>query len=130
MQTWWHDRDQPNILFVHFNDLLADLAGEIGRIAAYLDIECPAKTVSAIADRVIFKSMKRDAEVINPGAATSFKGGANTFFNKGTNGRWRDVLTEGDIAMYDAAVKRELTPDCHLWLQNGRRAAACLDGSG
>ena len=82
VQTWWHDRDQSNILFVHFNDLLADLAGEIGRIADYLDIECPSETVSAIADLVIFKSMKRDAEVINPGAANAFKGGAKTFFKQ------------------------------------------------
>ena len=124
VQTWWNDREQPNILFVHFNDLLADLEGEIGRIADYLDIECPAETVSAIADLVIFKSMKRDAEVINPGAVDFFKGGARTFFNKGTNGRWRDVLTDDDTAMYDAAVKRELTSDCHLWLENGRRSAA------
>ncbi len=129
LQTWWHDREQPNILFVHYNDLLADLEGEIGRIADYLDIECSAETVSAIADLVTFKSMKRDAEVINPGAVNAFKGGANTFFHKGTNGRWRDVLSEGDIAMYDAAASRELTADCRHWLEHGHRPEA-QPGSG
>lgn len=122
VQTWWGDRLQPNILFVHYNDLLADLEGEIGRIAGYLDIECPSKTVSAIAELVTFKSMKRDAEVIDPDAAKAFKGGAKTFYNKGTNGRWHNVLTKDDLAMYDAAVKRELTSDCQLWLENGRVA--------
>ena len=122
VQTWWHDREQPNILFVHFNDLLADLEGEIGRIADYLDIECPSETVSAIADLVTFKSMKRDAEAIGPNAVKVFKGGAKTFFNKGTNGRWRAVLTADDLAMYDAAAKRELTSDCRIWLEHGRRA--------
>ncbi len=120
MQTWWHDQEQPNILFVHFNDLLADLEGEIGRIANYLNIECPSETVSAIAELVSFKSMKRDAEVIDPNAIKFLKGGAQTFINKGTNGRWRDVLAEDDIAMYDAAAERELTSDCQLWLENGR----------
>ena len=28
-QTWWDFRHLKNILFVHFNDLLADLVGEI-----------------------------------------------------------------------------------------------------
>lgn len=121
-QTWWHDQEQPNILFVHYNDLLADLEGEISRIASYLDIQCHSETLSAIAELVTFKSMKRDAEVIDPNAVNLFKGGAKTFINKGTNGRWRDVLTEADIAMYDAAAKRELTSDCRLWLENGKVA--------
>ena len=108
---------------MHYNDLLADLAGEIGRIARYLDIECAADMLSAIADLVTFKSMKRDAEVLDPTAKEAFKGGANTFFNKGTNGRWREILTADDLAMYDKAVARELTGDCHLWLEKGRMAS-------
>ena len=30
-----------------------------------------------------------------------FKNGGTTFINKGTNGRWRDVLTPDDIARYE-----------------------------
>ena len=122
VQTWWQDRAEPNILFVHYNDLLADLEGGISRIADYLDIECASETVSAIAGLVTFRSMRRDAEVIDPGAVKAFKGGAKTFFNKGTNGRWRAVLTEDDIAVYNAVANRELTSDCRLWLENGRAA--------
>jgi len=121
VQTWWQDRGQPNILFVHYNDLLADLAGEIGKIARYLQIDCAPDTVSAIAEMVTFESMKRDGESIHPGAAFAFKGGASRFYNKGTNGRWRAVLTEGDLAMYDAAAGRELTDACRKWLENGRQ---------
>jgi aryl sulfotransferase len=119
-QTWWNDRARSNILFVHYNDLLADLEGEIRRISDYLDIECPPKTLSAIADLVTFKSMKRDADLLDPNAEDGFKGGAQTFFNKGTNGRWLGVLTSDDLAMYDNAVARELTSDCRQWLENGR----------
>ena len=122
MQTWWQERAQPNILFVHHTDMLADLAGEIGRIATYLEIDCAPETLAAITDLVTFASMKRDAEALAPGAAFAFKGGANTFFNKGTNGRWRAVLTDADILMYDAAAQRELSADCRSWLENGRIA--------
>ena len=48
-----------------------------------------------------------------------WKGGGSTFINKGTNGRWRDVLTDDDLNLYTAAVARELTPDCARWLENG-----------
>ncbi len=107
-------------MLVHFNDLLAGLEGEIARIAAYLDIDCPPATRAAIAEMVKFKSMKRDALSLLPDSHIRFKGGAKTFINKGTNGRWRSVLTASDLEMYDAAVARELTPDCHRWLEHGR----------
>jgi len=60
VQTWWNERERSNILFLHFNDLLADLEGEILRVSDYLGIECKGKSLSAIAKIVTFKSMKRD----------------------------------------------------------------------
>jgi aryl sulfotransferase len=45
-----------------------------------------------------------------------FVGGADTFLYKGTNGRWRDVLTPEELAAYDAAVAKWLTPECAQWL--------------
>ena len=52
-------------------------------------------------------------------ATGRFIGGAKTFIFKGTNGRWRGVLTDSDLDLYRAAVARELTPDCAAWLEAG-----------
>jgi aryl sulfotransferase len=124
VQGWWDHRDLPNILFVHYNDLLADLPSEIMRVAAHLDIEVTPELVSAIADKVSFDGMKRDAASLMPNREGRFVGGARTFIFKGTNGRWRDVLTDSDLDHYRAAVARELTPDCAAWLQEGGPIAA------
>ena len=112
----------PNILFVHYNDLLADLPGEIGRVADFLAIDVSNDALSRIASIVDFKSMKANAEGILPGAKDVFIGGAQTFINKGTNNRWRQVLNEDDLELYTAAVACELTPDCAAWLERGRSA--------
>ena len=48
-----------------------------------------------------------------------FKGGAKSFFFKGNNGRWRDVLSEADLVLYEDAKTRVLTPDCAKWLEDG-----------
>ena len=40
-------------------------------------------------------------------------------FNRGTNRRWRDVLTADDVALYTAAARRELPPDLERWLETG-----------
>jgi aryl sulfotransferase len=120
IQTWWNYRHLPNILMVHYNDLLRDLPGEIRRIADYLAIDVSQEMLAAIAHQVTFSSMKQNAEQILTNAPNVWKGGAQTFFNKGTNGRWREVLTDMDIELYYAAVARELIPDCAHWLENCR----------
>jgi aryl sulfotransferase len=48
-----------------------------------------------------------------------FRGGFKTFFFKGSNGRWRDLLTADDLTLYEEAKKRVLSPDCAEWLERG-----------
>jgi aryl sulfotransferase len=52
-----------------------------------------------------------------------FSRGAETFINKGTNGRWRDILSQDEIDKADRIAARELTPDCAAWLRNGGKPA-------
>ena len=111
-QSWWNHRDHGNILFVHFNDLLADLSGEIRRVAEFLDVEVSRDRLDAITSAVTFKSMKADAEGVV----------SDVFVNKGTNRRWVGVLNDDDLEMHEAAVGRVLTPDCAKWLEHGRLA--------
>jgi aryl sulfotransferase len=121
-QTWWAYRALDNILFVHFNDLLHDLPGEIHRIAAFLDISCSEEMVAEVARLVTFEAMRRNAERLMPEADQAFKGGAATFLFQGTNGRWRDVLAPEELALYAETAARVLTPECRAWLEQGRVA--------
>ena len=57
-----------------------------------------------------------DGESLRP---RFFEGGVKTFFHKGTNGRWRDVLTDQDLELYEDAKARVLEPDCARWLEAG-----------
>jgi len=65
--------------------------------------------------------MKRDAEMVAPGAHFGFRGGPRTFINKGTNGRWRDVLTAADLDLYRQAM-RYLPEDAAGWMEQGQVA--------
>ena len=51
-----------------------------------------------------------------------FEGGIDRFLFKGTNGRWRDVLTDDDVALYDVAAAT-LDPNLRSWLEGGRHAS-------
>lgn len=123
--SWWRYRHLPNILLVHFADLLADLPGEVARIAAFLGIPLSPERRAAVAGAVTFEALRRDGDAAPmPKAAVEavWRGGLETFFHKGTNGRWRGVLTGDELALYDAAKARCLPPDCADWLERGRAA--------
>ena len=51
-----------------------------------------------------------------------FENGADAFFHKGTNGRWRDVLTPAQLDGYDAMVAGGLPDDAAQWLEYGSLA--------
>ena len=44
-----------------------------------------------------------------------------SFINKGTNGRWRDLLSADDIRKYESFAASRLTPDCAHWLATGEQ---------
>jgi len=119
VQSWWDYRDAPNIQLVHYGDMLADTEGSMRRIADFLEIDVPEARWPAIVKAVSFQEMKRQGEKYAPGGGQFWKGGAKTFLNKGTNGRWRDVLSADELALYDEACERTLSPDCRDWLANG-----------
>jgi len=56
-----------------------------------------------------------------PSTKAMFTDGSRRFFNKGIDRRWREVLTDDDIALYEARVTELLTPGLASWLEGGRR---------
>ena len=121
-QTWWNYRHLDNILFVHFNDLLANLEQELRRIALFLEMKVSAESIANIAQGVRFSALKQKVIEDEKEPSMVFKGGAKTFFFKGINGRWKGVLSEDELAMYEATKSRVLTPECARWLEQGRVA--------
>ena len=103
--------------------MLADLEGTIRRIAAYIERAVSDEEVARIASEVNFSSMKKRAVEMDEKSSEEepqfFTGGNASFFFKGTNGRWRGVLSDADLALYAAAKERVLSPDCAQWLEQG-----------
>lgn len=119
VQTWWDYRHLPNIKLVHYNDLLATPDQTVHDIAHYLEIDVPDSDWPKVIEAISFKEMKAKGNIYAPTGGAHWKGGADTFMNKGTNGRWREVLSGAELAQYDAAVERGLTSECAQWLATG-----------
>jgi aryl sulfotransferase len=119
IQGWWNARHLPNVLLLHFNKLKADLPGQMRHIARFLGIEIDEARFPAMVEHCSFDYMRRTASKHSPILDMVFQAGGNTFFNKGTNGRWKDSLTAADLERYDQAVQANLSPDCAHWLATG-----------
>jgi aryl sulfotransferase len=120
VQTWWDHGDQPNILFVHYNHLKADPSGQVQRIADYLGIAVTdeivdhvvrSTTIDAMRDQDLERERNRGFD------GGEFEKGSLSFYYKGTNNRWKDVLTEEDLVLYEAAAERNLSTSCRAWLE-------------
>lgn len=119
--SYWSYRHLPNFLFVHYNDMLADLEAAVLRIAQFLGEDPTPEHLAQIVENTTFSNVRAKA-IANEEEGmrdTIFKGGVETFFFKGMNGRWRDVLNESDLALYEKAKQRVLTPECARWLEEG-----------
>ncbi len=123
IRSWWEIRDLPNLMLVHFADLKADMPAEIRRIAKFLEIPIDESMWDAIVNHCTFDYMKEHAVKSVPLGGAFWEGGAQTFIHKGSNGRWRDVLTQDDCAAYEARALEELGTECANWLANGSRSA-------
>jgi aryl sulfotransferase len=119
VQSWWDVRQRPNVLLVHYNDLKTDLPGQMTRIARFLDIEVDDALWPRLVEAAQFEAMRRDGETLMANVASIFRGGKETFFFKGTNGRWRDIISSEDLALYDAKVGALLSADCADWVEGG-----------
>ena len=122
-RSYWMARREPNMLLVHYNDLKADLAGEVDRIAGYLEIDLPAPVMGEIVSAANFESMRAQGEALMPWAENAWVNGAKTFLNKGVNGRWQGACAEQDLSSYRAKIAAEFTPGLAAWLESGRRVA-------
>ena len=118
VRSWWALRDLPNLYLLHYQNLKDDLPGRVADIADYLGIEVDPETMARAVEHASFGHMKARSNEMFPGLP--LVGGGDTFINKGTNGRWRDVLSAVEIAEYEAQARDKLGPDCAAWLATGK----------
>ncbi|MGH7012195.1 MAG: sulfotransferase domain-containing protein, partial [Caulobacteraceae bacterium] len=121
IQGWWDARHLPNVKLLHFNNLKSNLEGQVRKIARFIEVEIDEAILPAIVEHCSFDYMRNDA-ARDESMKIAWKDGARTFFHKGTNGRWKDVLSKDEIDRCDALAARRLSPDCARWLASGEGA--------
>ena len=89
---WWIHRDEPNVLFLKYEDLKKDLPANVKIIADFLGYRLDEDTIQKIAQATTFDSMKVNSTAWDK----------KHFIRKGVVGDWRNQFTPAQSEALDA----------------------------
>jgi hypothetical protein len=92
VESWWALRDRPNVLFLSYEGMLADLEGTVRQVARFLEIPVREEDMPRILEQCSFESMKRNEAKFDPRL------------------QWAVADTPGFIRQGKAGSGRELAP--------------------
>jgi hypothetical protein len=115
---FWEERDRGDVVLLHYDDLQADLDGEMRRLAVRLGIEVPEARWPALVEAARFEEMRRRADVVAPDTESHLWKSNAGFFHRGVSGQWRDVLDDDALARYEARLSELAPPDLAAWLHH------------
>lgn len=124
VESFWKFRHLPNILMLHYADLIRDLDGEMRRVAAFLGIAIDEREWPALVEAARFGSMRDKAAENAPNADLGEWKSARDFFRAARVGAWRDGLSKDNQALYERVNSARLDPAMKAWAEGGRLAAA------
>jgi aryl sulfotransferase len=112
----WARRSEPNVLLVRYEDLLADLEGQMRWLAGRLGIAVPEHAWPALAEAATFEHMRDRADIlVSPPPGTS---AAASFFRRGTSGAGHEILSDDEMAGYYARAAQLAPSDMLDWLHS------------
>jgi aryl sulfotransferase len=119
LATFWDVRAEPNIVLMHYDDMLEDLERQMRALAARLAIDVPEERWPALVRAATFDDMRDRADVTAPDTTNAIWQDNKRFFNRGCSGQWQSVLTADDQRRYAKRVSELAKPDLVEWAHHG-----------
>ncbi len=110
VRGWWRHRNRPNVLFLRYEDMIADLEGAIGKIIDFCGFHVPPEQMPRILDRCAFAYMKRHELLFDHATEVMWERGfsMNSFLRKGRVGDSAGYFTPEQDAAFERAFEQRL----------------------
>jgi methylamine dehydrogenase accessory protein MauD len=110
VRGWYAHRGDPNVLFLRYEELAADLPGSLRRIAAFCGLEVDPGRWPGILERCSFAFMKQHESQFDPLTAMLYERGfrANSHLRQGQAGAWTGQLSPRQARRFDKTFIRRL----------------------
>jgi aryl sulfotransferase len=110
----WARRHQPNVVLVHYDDLLSDLDATMRRLSGLLEIAVDEDRWPALVHAATFDAMRE--RLSTPDGTLGVLKDPAAFFRHGTSGEGCELLSADELAHYRARVATMAPPDLLAWL--------------
>jgi aryl sulfotransferase len=110
--------DDLDVVHLHYDDLQADLEGQMRQLATRLDIDVDEHRWPRLVQAATFESMRTRATTTVPAGGPDHWIDPTAFFRRGTSGQWRDLLDDADLARYAARVRTLASDDLLEWVHS------------
>lgn len=117
--TFWPHRDDPNVLLLHYDDLKADLDGQMRVVSAQLGIPVDEARWPTLVEAATFEHMRANADRVAPDTGNAIWQDNEQFFHRGTSGQWRTLLDDAAVDRYFARFAELAPDDLARWLHRG-----------
>ena len=111
----WSRRERGNVVLVRYEDLVADLNGQMRLIGGRLGIGIPERVWPSLFEAATFRRMRAHAPRLVPDANGILKD-AQAFFRRGSPGAAAEVLGAAELARYRDRAGRLAPGDLLEWL--------------
>jgi hypothetical protein len=107
---WQSHRDDKSILFLRYEDLVADRESAVKTIASFCGIELSQERLERIVERSSFEFMKRHEDKFDHGTEMLLERGvrSHSFLRKGAVGDWTRHLDVYDYARFHQELEKQL----------------------
>ena len=113
-------RTADNVVLLHYDDLRADLDGQMRALADRLGLPVPEDNWAELVEAATFEQMRGNADTFAPNADKAIWHDNEEFFHRGTSGQWRSLLDDDDLRRYDDRVAQLVAPDLAAWVHHRR----------
>jgi hypothetical protein len=107
LESWWPHRNDPNVLHVRYEDLVADLEGGLRRIATFCGLTLDESRMGELMEKCGFQYMKQHNDRFDFRMTFYDRGGTGGgFIREGGVGKGRAKLSAEQQAELDGKVRR------------------------
>ncbi len=105
--SWWEEKDNPNFLFVKYEELKKDVRAVIRRVATFLNKSLDPSLIEAIAEHTSFEKMTQNDKT-NYTFAPFLDLTVSPFMRKGIVGDWKSHFTPTQVEQLDKLIETKL----------------------